>query len=138
MNSLDRPLPKSPVPESPTDSGMRAILVSALDRAREAVRLDTKNEGPKALVKYSESVWLLRELLERMRAGGASPRHSWALATGAEQQKEEAKLQAILDTYTVRIAVLREAYGVGSDATLEVPVELWRIATLKRGDGAGK
>ncbi|KAG6812194.1 hypothetical protein H0H92_003999 [Tricholoma furcatifolium] len=106
------------MPESPTDSGMRSLLVSALTLAREAVQLDTANNGHLALVKYNESVWLLRELLERMRATSSSPRRRRSAATREDQKREEDKLQDILDTYTIRISVLRSIYGTPDAAFL--------------------
>ncbi|KAG6895937.1 hypothetical protein C0992_011484 [Termitomyces sp. T32_za158] len=95
MDSIDRRLPKASLLESLTDSNMRGLLLSALDLAREAVSLDTANDGPKALVKYTESVWLLRELLERIRAGGGGQRNR-VYATREEQRHEENKIQDIV------------------------------------------
>ncbi|KAG6884922.1 hypothetical protein C0993_007241 [Termitomyces sp. T159_Od127] len=95
MNSVDRQLPKVSLLESLTDSSMRGLLLSALDLAREAVSLDTANDGRRALVKYTESVWLLRELLERIRAGGGHARNCKIYATREEQRHEENKIQDI-------------------------------------------
>ncbi|GLB39534.1 hypothetical protein LshimejAT787_0700440 [Lyophyllum shimeji] len=96
--------PSASVP-APVDTAaprLRVLLQTALDSAREAVVLDEAQKAREALGQYSESVRLLREVLARVRAEG-----------GQEvARREVARVQAILDTYTSRISILRQIYRI--------------------------
>ncbi|KAG6901483.1 hypothetical protein C0995_011246 [Termitomyces sp. Mi166 len=123
MNSADRPLPKASLLQSLTDSSMRKLLQSALDLAHEAVKLDTAYDGRGALVMYTESVWLLRELLEQIRMGIRSPRDNKASATTEERKNEEKRIQDIEIGKGVEDAQDR------SQALAEVKPPAWALDT---------
>ncbi|KAF8064859.1 hypothetical protein FPV67DRAFT_1781923 [Lyophyllum atratum] len=106
----------SDVPDT-SASDLQALLTTALESAREAVYLDTANNCQAALSKYCESVQLLREVLGQARAGDGGHEYTERASITRRSSKtqddtEEARVQAILDTYTARIDILYEICGV--------------------------
>lgn len=100
MSQEDTPLAAAPTPIDASVPDVRTLLTTALALAREAVVLDEAQNIGSALIKYGESVGVLREILERVRADGSRQR----------SEGDTARVQAILDTYTSRIHILREIY----------------------------
>ncbi|KAK7694485.1 hypothetical protein QCA50_001671 [Cerrena zonata] len=111
---LSPPETRPPAEKRPSS---RSALTKALELARQAVQLDSRNDDPYgAVLAYSKSVALLSEVMERvMRGEDSSESHrrgSGRRRSVVAQEEEVRRLKSIHDTYADRMNILSLIYNI--------------------------
>ena len=88
------------------------ILTIALQKAQNAVQLDSANNVPEAIAAYKQAVRLLEEVMERI-----APRNGKRSRPSREEERR--RLRVIHDTYADRIRLLSMIYSPDLDANDE-------------------
>lgn len=88
------------------------ILTIALQKAQNAVQLDSANNVPDAIAAYKQAVRLLEEVMERI-----APRNGKRSRPSREEERR--RLRVIHDTYADRIRLLSMIYSPDLDANDE-------------------
>ena len=82
------------------------ILTIALQKAQNAVLLDSSNNVPDAIMAYRQAVRLLKEVMERV-----SPKNATRSSRKTSREEERRRLKVIHDTYADRIRLLSMIYS---------------------------
>ncbi|TKY90587.1 hypothetical protein EX895_000585 [Sporisorium graminicola] len=88
------------------------ILTIALQKAQNAVQLDSANNVPEAIAAYKQAVRLLEEVMERI-----APRNGKRSRPSREEERR--RLRVIHDTYADRIRLLSMIYSPDLDTNDE-------------------
>lgn len=86
------------------------FVFTALAHARQAVELDNKFDTGGAITEYAQAVSLLRSVIEDMLQRQSSTRHPEMEHYESGEGEELRRLQAICDTYRVRMELLTSRY----------------------------
>ncbi|UZJ53987.1 hypothetical protein CBS101457_003307 [Exobasidium rhododendri] len=90
----------------------KTVLTIALQKAQNAVLLDSSNNVPDAIMAYRQAVRLLEEVMERV-----SPNKSTGSSRKNGREEERRRLKVIHDTYADRIRLLSMIHSpAGGDA----------------------